>query len=108
LSSSGIEAILTLVPVRTKNFEWSTLFNFAKSQTKVVAFPKDVPEFYVSDTWLYANARASIFPDGNATTIGGYTYARNKNGDVLVSATSGLPIIDQNFKKIGDRQPDFN
>jgi TonB-linked SusC/RagA family outer membrane protein len=108
LSSSGIEAILTLVPVRNKNFEWSTLFNFASSQTKVVAFPKDVPEFYVADTWLYANARASIFPDGNATTIGGYTYARNKNGEVLVSGTSGLPIIDQNFKKIGDRQPDFN
>jgi TonB-linked SusC/RagA family outer membrane protein len=107
LSSNGIEAILTVVPIKTKGFEWSTLFNFAKGQTKVVAFPKDVPEFYVSDTWLYGNARASVFPDGNATTIGGYTYARNTKGDLIISGTSGFPTIDQNFKKIGDRQPDF-
>jgi TonB-linked SusC/RagA family outer membrane protein len=107
LSSNGVEAIVTLVPVRTKDFEWSSIFNFAKGQTRVVAFPTDVPEFYVSDTWLYGNARASVFPDGNATTIGGYTYARNNKGDLIISGTSGLPTIDQNFKKIGDRQPDF-
>jgi TonB-linked SusC/RagA family outer membrane protein len=107
LSSNGVEAIVTVVPVRTKEFEWSTLFNFAKGQTKVVAFPKNVPEFYVSDTWLFGNARASVFPDGNATTIGGYTYARNNKGDLVISGTTGLPTVDQNFKKIGDRQPDF-
>ena len=107
LSSNGIEAIVTIVPVRTKNFEWSTVLNFAKGETKVIAFPKDIPEFYVSDTWLFGNARASVFPDGNATTIAGYTYARNTKGDMLINPTDGLPVIDQNFKKIGDRQPDF-
>ena len=107
LSSSGVEAIFTVVPVRTKDFEWSTLFNFAKGQTKVVKFPTGVPEFYVSDTWLYDNIRASIFPGGNATTFGGYTYARNTKGDILISPTSGYPVIDQNFKKVGDRQPDY-
>ena len=107
LSSRGVEAILTVVPVRTKDFEWSSLFNFAKGETKIIAFPKDVPEFYVSDTWLFGNVRASVFPDGNATTLGGYSYARNAKGDVLVSPTTGFPLIDATFKKIGDRQPDF-
>lgn len=107
LSSKGVEAILTLVPIRTKNFEWSALFNFAKGTTEVTAFPADIPEFYTSDTWLYGNARASIFPGGNATTISGWTYARNNKGELLVDGASGFPVIDQNFKKIGDRQPDF-
>lgn len=107
LSSRGVEAIVTVVPVRTKDFEWSTLFNFAKGETKITAFPKDVPEFYVSDTWLFGNVRASVFPDGNATTLGGYTYARNTKGDILVSPTTGFPLIDATFKKVGDRQPDF-
>jgi TonB-linked SusC/RagA family outer membrane protein len=113
-SAEGIEAQLTVVPVKKKNFEWSTLFNFYKGRTRIVDFPADIPEFYVSDTWLYGNVRASVFRNKtdkdsySMTTLAGYTYARNTKGDVLISPTSGLPLVDANFKKIGDRQPDFN
>lgn len=113
-SAEGIEAMLNVVPVRTKDFEWSTLFNFYKGRTRIVDFPADIPEFYVSDTWLYGNVRASVFRNKTAddnysmTTLAGYTYARNSKGQVLINPASGLPLIDANFKKIGDRQPDFN
>lgn len=113
-SAEGIEAMLNVVPVRTKDFEWSTLFNFYKGRTRIVDFPADIPEFYVSDTWLFGNVRASVFRNKTAddnysmTTLAGYTYARNSKGQVLINPASGLPLIDANFKKIGDRQPDFN
>ena len=112
-SAEGIEAQLTIVPVKKKDFEWNTLFNFYKGRTRIVDFPADIPEFYVSDTWLYGNVRASVFRNKNdndnysMTTLAGYTYARNTKGQVLISPTSGLPLIDQTFKRIGDRQPDF-
>jgi TonB-linked SusC/RagA family outer membrane protein len=113
-SAEGIEAQLTVVPVKNKDFEWSTLFNFYKGRTRIVDFPADIPEFYVSDTWLYGNVRASVFRNKgendnfSMTTLAGYTYARNTKGQVLVSPTSGLPLINSTFTKIGDRQPDFN
>ncbi len=106
-SAEGVEAVLTIVPIKKKNFDWTSIFNFGKGQSKVLTFPAALPEFYVSDSWPYANARASIFPDGNMTTIAGYTYQRNNRGDILVN-TAGLPLINNTFTKIGDRQPDFS
>ncbi len=112
-SAEGIEALLTVTPIKKKDLEWSTIFNFYKGRTRIVDFPADIPEFYVSDTWLYGNVRASVFRNKTSadsysmTTLAGYTYLRNTKGQVLISPTSGLPLIDANFKKIGDRQPDF-
>ncbi len=37
----------------------------------------------------------------------GSTYTRNTAGQILISPTTGLPVIDANFKYLGDRNPDF-
>jgi TonB-linked SusC/RagA family outer membrane protein len=108
VSAEGVEAVLTVVPVKTKDFDWTSVFNFGKGSTNVDRFPATIPEYYVSDTWLYGNARASIFPNGNMTTIAGYTYLRNTKGDILINPASGLPLVNNVFSKIGDRQPDFS
>lgn len=108
VSSEGVEAVLTIVPIKKKDFDWTTVFNFGKGRTKVLTFPAAIPEFYVSDTWLYANARASVFADGNMSTIAGFTYLRNTKGDILVNPASGLPLVNNVFSKIGDRQPEFS
>jgi TonB-linked SusC/RagA family outer membrane protein len=108
VSSQGIEAVLTVVPVKKKDFDWTMIFNFGKGSTNVDRFPAAIPEYYVSDTWLFGNARASVFPNGNMTTIAGYTYLRNTKGDILVNPASGLPLVNATFSKIGDRQPDFS
>jgi hypothetical protein len=67
----------------------------------------DLPEYYNSDTWIYANARASLFPGSSLTNIATYTYARNNKGQILVDPSSGLPISNNAFVTSGDRQPDF-
>jgi TonB-linked SusC/RagA family outer membrane protein len=107
VSSQGVEAVLTIVPIKKKDFDWTTILNFGKGKTNVDRFPAAIPEYYVSDTWLFGNARASVFPNGNMTTIAGYTYLRNTKGDILVNPASGLPLVNNTFSKIGDRQPDF-
>lgn len=105
-SMQGVEAIVTIVPIRKKDFEWSTTINFAKVSTQVNSLPVGLNEFYMSDTWLY-NTRASIFVGSSLMTIAGSTYTRNNRGDILINPTTGLPIRDANFKIIGDRTPDF-
>jgi TonB-linked SusC/RagA family outer membrane protein len=124
-SNSGVEVQLTGKPIKRKDFSWDVTLNFTKIQTSVNNLPADQPEYYNSDTWLYNNARSSAFVSdlarfypqfnlsanqrgmGSATAIGGYSYLRNNNGDVLISPATGLPIVNQNFLPIGDRNPDF-
>lgn len=125
-TNNGVELQVTGTPVKTKDFTWDINLNFSKLKTNVKNLPADVAEYYNSDTWLYNNARASAFVSdlssyfknidnleyyqqwaGSATSIGGFSYLRNKAGDVLVNPATGLPIKNTNFLPIGDRNPDF-
>jgi len=106
IQNRGIEMQLTGIPVKSQNFNWNTFINFTLNRGKVINLG-DLPEYYNSDTWLYANARASIFPGSSLTNIASYTYARNNKGQVLVDPSSGLPISNNAFVTVGDRQPKF-
>ncbi len=133
MSVRGAEVQLTGTPVVKNDFEWNVTVNFSKSKSKVISLPADVKEYYNSDTWLYGNARGSMFPQnlqsfyseasfpyynwdymqrglGSATAIGGVTYQRNKNGDILINPATGLPVKTPplgDALPIGDRNPKF-
>ena len=132
LSTNGIDFQLMINPVKTANFDWNFYTNFTKYKTSVNNLPANVSEYYDSDTWVYGNARASVFaPEdilkarfnkpgsnlffsdlnsrgaGSATAIGGFSYLRNSKGDILINPTTGFPIINANFLPIGERAPDF-
>lgn len=42
MTNQGIELMVNVVPVRTKDLEWSLNFNFSKNKNKVVALAEDV------------------------------------------------------------------
>jgi len=105
--NSGIEIALDAVPVQTKDFRWNTRLNFNRMRNEVTELPSNVPEFYISDTWVYQNARGGLIKGGPTTGISSYGYQRNEKGDIIINPTTGLPIIDANFRIRGDRNPDF-
>jgi TonB-linked SusC/RagA family outer membrane protein len=123
--AQGVEIQVRATPFKTKDFKWDIIANFTQSETKVLNLPAQVSEYYNSDTWLFGNARASAFAPnlkdyfptsdlsynkvgaGSATAIGGYSYTRNNQGQIIINPATGLPVINQNFLPIGDRNPDF-
>lgn len=105
--NTGIEISLDLGLIKTTDFKWNTRLNFNRMRNKVLSLPGNVPEFYIADTWLYSNARGGLVVGGPTTTITAFGYQRNNSGDVLISPTTGLPLIDQTFKVRGDRNADF-
>lgn len=105
--NQGVEVAISMDLIKNKTFSWNTRFNFNKMWNKVLELPSNVPEFYQSDTWLYANARGGLVVGGPTTTITSYGYARNNAGQLLISPTTGLPVLDNNFRVRGDRNPDF-
>jgi TonB-linked SusC/RagA family outer membrane protein len=107
--NTGIEIALDAAPIQGKSFRWNTRLNFNRMRNEVTSLPDNVPEFYISDTWLIANAnvRGGLVTGGPTTSITGYGYARNDAGQILINPTTGLPVVDATFKVRGDRNPDF-
>lgn len=105
--NTGLEISLDVTPIQNTNFSWNTRFNFNKMKNKVVSLPPNVPEFYISDTWVYGNARGGLITGGPTTAISAAGYLRNNAGDILIDPTNGLPVLDANFKVRGDRNPTF-
>jgi TonB-linked SusC/RagA family outer membrane protein len=104
--NKGIEIAMDYSVVKRKEFNWDMRFNFNKMRNKVVALPASVSEYYIADTWLYT-ARGGLTLNGPTTSMTGSKYLRNNAGQILVSPTTGLPVIDATFQVIGDRNPDF-
>jgi TonB-linked SusC/RagA family outer membrane protein len=104
----GTEIQLTAIPVKSKNVTWNTTFNFSRMRNRVVRMPANLPEFYVSDTWV-TNSRGSMFPNNTTTAIGGQTYQRNNQGQIIIDPHTGLPIAYNGtpYVKIAERMPDF-
>ncbi|HEU0111499.1 MAG TPA: SusC/RagA family TonB-linked outer membrane protein [Flavisolibacter sp.] len=108
--NTGIEIAVDATPVSTQDFRWNTRFNFNRMRNEVTGLPANVPEFYISDTWLYGNARGGLKVGGPTTTITGLGYQRNNKGEILISPTTGLPLVmpaSAPFIILGDRNPDF-
>ena len=110
LENSGVELLLRGTPVQTKHFSWETNINFTKTKSKLTRMPSDLPEYYNSDTWLYSNVRNGARLGGSLTTLTALSsYQYNNNGQLLISPTTGLPVLTSNsvWPVAGDRNPDF-
>ncbi|MDE3236333.1 MAG: SusC/RagA family TonB-linked outer membrane protein [Bacteroidota bacterium] len=106
--NQGIELSADLTPVRKKDFNWNIRFNFNHMWSQVIDLPASIAyEYYIADTWVYGNARGGLIRGASTGTITGYGYLRNNNGDILINPTTGLPVIDANFRVRGDRTPAF-
>jgi TonB-linked SusC/RagA family outer membrane protein len=106
--ADGVELTLRGIPVQRQNATWEVIANFDKARAKVLSLPFGVPESYNSDTWMYGNFRNGTMPGLSTMSLTGQFYLRNKNGQLLISPTSGLPVASSDFIDAGyDRQPDW-
>jgi outer membrane receptor protein involved in Fe transport len=108
--NQGVEIALGITPVRSQDWNWDIKFNFSHMWSNVIAIPNSIApalDYYISDTWLYANTRGGYVRNHPTTTITGYAYTRNTRGDILINPTTGLPVVNSTFLPIGDRNPDF-
>ncbi len=106
--NQGVELSLDYTPIRKKDLNWNIRFNFSHMWSKVLKLPDAIAyEYYIADTWLYGNARGGLIREASTGTITSYGYQRNNNGDILINPSTGLPLIDAQFKVHGDRTPAF-
>jgi TonB-linked SusC/RagA family outer membrane protein len=106
--NQGFEATLRVRPKVTRDFSWDVITNFDRSRGTVLKIPNELPEAYVSDTWLYGNVRNGSAPGSSTRSLTGLYYLRNNEGKLLIDPTTGLPLRSTAFIDRGyDRQPNF-
>ena len=106
--NSGVELSIRGTPITTPSFSWDVFANFDRSRGKVISLPRNLPESYVSDTWLFGNVRNGNMPGLSTESLTGWFYLRNKDGQLLIDPTTGLPLRSSTFIDRGyDRHPDF-
>jgi TonB-linked SusC/RagA family outer membrane protein len=110
--NTGTEITLDVSPVQTRNLTWNVISNFDRSRGKVIALPNALPEAYVSDTWLFGNIRNGTSPGQSTRALTGQFYFRNKDGQLMIDPTTGLPVRNTAVFAAGpnggyDRAPDW-
>ena len=112
--SRGLELTLRGTPVLKPTFSWDVTVNWTSAGQIVTSLPHNIPESYVSDTWLYGNVRNGTKPGLSTMALTGQFYLRvgtdsaGRKGQLLIDPTTGLPVRSADFIDAGyDRQPDF-
>jgi len=105
VSNKGIEALVTVVPVRTKDFEWSLTWNFTKNKNKVESLPEELGGEvniygFSGGTGLYAieGEEMGVFK--------AYRAKRDEEGHIIVNA-NGIPVVSDELEKIGTMNYDY-
>ncbi len=91
--------------IKTKDFTWNVGFNASHTNSKITKLPDNVSEYYNAYTWNSGNIRNGTSVGQPITSITGRGFLRNDKGEILISPTTGLPLIDSSWKVLGDRNP---
>jgi TonB-linked SusC/RagA family outer membrane protein len=105
IRNRGVELLATVVPVRTKDFEWSLTWNYTKNNNKVIKLPEEM------------NGRASIYGFSGGTGLfaiegeemgvfEAYVAKTDDKGRIIVDK-NGLPQNTDEMVKIGTINYDY-
>src|SRR5690606_18103997 len=90
---------------RQDGLTWNVGLNASKGSSNVEFLPENVTEYYNPYTWNSGNIRNGIMVNHPITTLTGLAYERNDAGQILISPSTGLPIVSSTWSVIGDREP---
>ncbi len=105
IQNSGMEAIVGITPVMTRDFIWKSQFNMSRNTNKVLKLHDDITQFVLTDSGSDAY-RMWLTEGGSYGDIYGYVFNRDESGKIIFDE-SGLPTKADGFSYIGNATPDF-
>ena len=101
----GWEGHVDVDVLKGQDFRWNVGLNLSHTGSEVVELPENLTEFYDAYTWNSGNIRNGVMKGYPITTITGRAWERNDNGDILISPTTGQPVISSKWSILGNREP---
>ncbi|WP_312339019.1 SusC/RagA family TonB-linked outer membrane protein [Sphingobacterium sp.] len=100
LKNSGIEVMLDIAPVKTENFSWNIVTNFAKNKYKLESLAEGVDNIFIGG---FDNPQVRIDKD-YGYVIWGQGFKKNDQGQTVIG-DDGLPVLADEFGPIGSVMP---
>ncbi|TKB96691.1 SusC/RagA family TonB-linked outer membrane protein [Pedobacter cryophilus] len=108
--SKGVELMVNVIPVLSKNFRWNTTLNFSKNVAKVESLPDGAKRLTLAYARVYDSPNQSVYyiaeEGGRIGDLWGTGYLKNSDGKFIVNSSGNL-IADNTLKKLGNYNPDF-
>lgn len=83
-------------------FRFNVGLSLSHSESLITYLPESVSEYYNAYTWNLGRNGVRVGTSLSNMTYN--TFQRNKNGDVLINPSSGLPYLTSTWDNLGDRQ----
>ncbi|MDC8098576.1 SusC/RagA family TonB-linked outer membrane protein [Chryseobacterium rhizosphaerae] len=104
MTNKGIEAMVTVTPVKNENFSWDLTWNFARNRNKLVNLYQDLQNYVLTNAPFRAQLVAQV---GQAYgTIFGTDYVYDSNGNKVIDENGFYKASD--IKSLGSILPDYN
>lgn len=103
IENKGIEARLSLVPIRSENFTWEMTANFAKNENKVTRIAGDNEFLQLGGAW---NIQVGATLGEEFGTIRGTNFVYNENGEKIIGE-DGFYLVSETNEVIGHMNPDW-
>jgi TonB-linked SusC/RagA family outer membrane protein len=103
ISNKGIEAVLNVTPVRSRDFRWDMTFNYTRNRNLVESLAEGVDNVFLGG-FVGSSTRAEVgVPYG---TIFGNGFYRDADGNRVIGP-DGFPLLDPNERGFGSALPDY-
>lgn len=104
LSNKGIELLLTVAAVKTKNFSWNVSYNFAYNKSEVLKLADGISTFSMGNS---ANGNAFINNKVGHTfgAIYGFRMLKDANGNTIYDVNAKLPLQTDINQELGKGVP---
>jgi hypothetical protein len=103
-SNKGVEVLLDLVPIQTKDFSWNFTANSSYNKTKAEKIITGAPGERITVGTHVFNGEVRIVVGEEMEQIAGYGYARNDKGQRIFQ-TNGLPKRTSDLVLFGSALP---
>ena len=106
VENKGIELLVNVTPIETKDFSWDISWNFTKNWSKVLSLPEEMGGEaliygFSGGTGMYAVVRepVGVFK----SEVPQYT----EDGKIVVNSQTGLPVAAEGLQIVGDMNYDY-
>ncbi len=102
----GIEGLINIGVVRTKNFSWDFTANSSYNKTKVISILSNTPGERITVGTHVFNGETRLVVGEEIGQIAGFGYATDpKNGNQRIFQSNGLPLRTSSFVLFGSALP---
>lgn len=101
----GVELLLSVVPVRTNNFQWEAVFNGSYNNSEVLRLGQDPTDTVITVGSGIGGVTVRQVVGKPLGQIYGFRYQRNDEGQIIHSSNNGRPLRTDEQSSFGTAIP---